>query len=150
MIWLPEEDGITHVNVYSRGATSLGRRLTNFAETPFVHPTDGPFQSVEGYWYWLKTGQMHDDLRQVSGWYAKKLGRKKPLVPCPPFDGKIKVAIRAKLIAHPDILRDLIDNELPLTHYYVYHESVINAGYEWINEYYMQVRESCIVRGYRP
>lgn len=30
----PLEDGITHINVYSKGATELGRLLTNFAHTP--------------------------------------------------------------------------------------------------------------------
>jgi hypothetical protein len=49
----PSEDGVTHINVYSRGNTELGRLLSNFAHTPFSHPEFGEFASVEGFWYWL-------------------------------------------------------------------------------------------------
>ena len=48
--FLPAEDGITHVNVYSRGLTTLGRWLSNFAHCP-IETEDGPFASIEGYWY---------------------------------------------------------------------------------------------------
>jgi hypothetical protein len=43
----PSEDGVTHINVYSRGNTELGRLLSNFAHTPFSHPEFGEFASVE-------------------------------------------------------------------------------------------------------
>lgn len=150
MIYLPEKDGVTHINVYSKGRTELGRLLSNFADTPFKHPEFGWFRTVEGFWYWLKTGKTHEDLRNMVGWEAKMLGRKWPAVEIEHFDTKIKTAIRCKLIQHPDILCGLIDNELPLTHYYVRGSRVVPAGYEWINEYYMEVRESCILRDYRP
>jgi len=32
----PEEDGITHINIYSKGKTDLGRMLSNFAKLPFI------------------------------------------------------------------------------------------------------------------
>lgn len=46
----PKNDGIDHINVYSGGATELGRLLTNFAHTPFENEY-GKFESVEGFWY---------------------------------------------------------------------------------------------------
>lgn len=150
MIFLPEKDGITHINVYSKGRTELGRLLSNFADTPFRHPVHGWFRTVEGFWYWLKTGMIYEQLRDMEGWEAKMLGRKWAVVETDNFDTKIKTAIRCKLIQHPAILCALIDNELPLAHYYVVRGQVKQAGYEWINEYYMEVRESCLIRGYRP
>lgn len=150
MIYYPERDGVDHVNVYSKGRTELGQLLTNFADTPFRHPEHGWFRTVEGFWYWLKTGMQYDQLRDVSGWEAKMLGRKWPSIEVEHFDEKIKTAIRAKLIQHPNILSMLIDNELPLAHYYVIQGRIKQAGYEWINEYYTQVRNSCIQRNYRP
>lgn len=150
MIYVPERDGIDHINVYSKGRTELGRLLTNFAYTPFEHPVHSWFCTVEGYWYWLKTGMQYEQLRDVYGWQAKELGRKWPAVEVEHFDTKIKAAIRCKLIQHPKILCMLLDNELPLAHYYVHGSRVKQAGYEWINEYYMEVRESCLIRGYRP
>jgi hypothetical protein len=149
-IYYPERDGVDHINVYSKGATELGRLLSNFADTPFEHPEHGWFRTVEGFWYWLKTGMIHNELREVYGWQAKELGRKWPVVETDNFDENIKVALRCKLIQHPEILCMLIDNELPLTHYYVVRGSVKHAGYEWINEYFMEVRQSCLEKGYRP
>lgn len=40
-------DGIDHINIYSKGKTTLGRMLSNFACTPFTHPEDGKFASIE-------------------------------------------------------------------------------------------------------
>lgn len=150
MIYYPEKDGVNHINVYSRGKTELGRLLTNFAETPFKHPEHGWFRTVEGFWYWLKTGKQYDQLRDVLGWEAKMLGKKWPSVETENFDNQIKAALRAKLIQHPHILRMLIDNELPLAHYYVMQGSVKQAGHEWINEYFTEVRNACLQKGYRP
>ena len=59
MIINPDNDGIDHINTYSKGKTELGKLLTNFAHTPFVHPKYGEFQSVEGFWYFKKTGYSH-------------------------------------------------------------------------------------------
>ena len=42
----PKLDGIEHINIYSKGKTELGRLLTNFAQTPFIHPEYGRFESV--------------------------------------------------------------------------------------------------------
>lgn len=150
MIYYPEKDGVNHVNVYSKGKTELGQLLTNFADTPFKHPVYGWFRTVEGFWYWLKTGQQYEELRNLLGWEAKMMGRKWPSVEVEHFDTKMKTAIRAKLIQHPHILRMLIDNDLPLTHYYVVRGSIKQSGYEWINEYYMEVKSACLQKGYRP
>lgn len=150
MIYYPERDGVDHINVYSKGKTELGRLLTNFADTPFKHPEHGQFRTVEGFWYWLKTGMVHDDLRTMLGWEAKMLGKLLPVVEAPHFEVRIKTAIRAKLIQNPHILRMLLDNELPLAHYYVMRGNIKQAGYGWINEYYMEVRNACLVKHYRP
>jgi len=47
------DDGLSHINIYSKGMTELGRLLSNFANTPVNTPQDGKFTSIEGYWYWL-------------------------------------------------------------------------------------------------
>jgi len=41
-------DGVTHINIYSKGKTSLDRALSNFAHTP-IETVDGKFASIEGY-----------------------------------------------------------------------------------------------------
>lgn len=146
----PLEDGVTHVNVYSRGKTALGRWLSNFTLAPFTHPKYGYFASVEGFWYWLSTGKKHDCLRDMFGWEAKSMGKTFESIPCDNFEQIIKTAIRAKLIANPIMLRKLIDCPLPLEHYYVYGNKPVDAGYKWITDYITEIRSSCVARGYYP
>lgn len=151
-IWKPEDDGITHINVYSKGKTELGRWLTNFATSPFEHPVHGPFVSMEGFWFWLRTGKEYDTFRTLGGWLAKELGKVTTKVEMDQetFQLEIKRAIRYKLLAHPEMLNKLLDSSLPLAHYYVYGDKVVHAGYEWITEYYEEVRSACHLTNWRP
>lgn len=145
----PEKDGIDHINIYSKGKTELGRFLTNFAHTPFEHPIDGKFESIEGYWYWLTC--QNDALRKVYGFQAKKLGRDlggKDWVEDPMFEYKIKTAILAKLDANPDIVLDLIDSDLPFKHYYVFGGKVVEPKEgKWILEFFERLRSEVTPRG---
>lgn len=151
-MWKPEEDGITHINIYSKGATDLGRWLTNFAHVPFTHPTYGEFNSIEALWYYASTGFQHEELRSLSGFKAKEEGKKYSKVDIDPseFASIIKMGIRAKLIGNPKMLGALIDTHLPLAHYYVYGGKPVHAGYEWIILYIEDIRDSCHKRGYHP
>lgn len=113
------QDGITHINAYSRGRTELGVMLSNFEHSPFIHDQDGPFDSVEGYWYWLITGD--ESLRFTHGAEAKKLGQKltehKKVYP-DDFKERIIVALRCKFEENEKIKALLIDSTLPIIHYY--------------------------------
>jgi hypothetical protein len=121
----PAQDGITHINVYSKGATSLGRFLSNFADAPAETP-DGLFRTIEGYWYWLGCGD--DRLRTTRGWESKQLGR---ALRAPDwqhsdeFKLKICAAITTKLETYPDMYDELVGNCLPLRHYYTYKDKVV-------------------------
>lgn len=117
----PERDGIDHINIYSRGATWLGREASNFSRCRMVVPDHGTFNSIEGYWYWLLTG--YDHLRALTGHDAKKIGRetlkRNPGVRPDDFESRIKTAIREKVRQNLDLSRALADSTLPFTHYYV-------------------------------
>lgn len=121
MILDPEADGITHINVYSKGKTEAGRFMSNFAYTPFHHPKYGYFASVEALWYWLSC--KNDALRPLHGFAAKKLGRElraPDWVEDFNFKHDIKTGILAKLEANPEGAK-LVSNTkltLPLVHYY--------------------------------
>lgn len=118
---VPSKDGINHINVYSKGETKLGRQLSNFAFSPFNHPEDGQFNSVEGYWYWL--GCKQDRLRKVWGYAAKRLGREYGAPDWQSdaeFKRKIRLAIRSKIAQNPALKKQLQASSLPLTHYYYY------------------------------
>lgn len=120
----PFDDGITHINVYSNGNTSLGKKLSNFYKAPFTHPQYGHFESVEGFYYWIKSGRQFDELKCLSGISAKNEGKKK----CSDKDilseqdiVDIKEAIRCKLRCNKEILKEMISTNLPFVHYYCWY-----------------------------
>lgn len=114
----PQDDGKTHINIYSKGRTPLGRMLSNFAHYP-IETEDGKFNTIEGYWFWLGCGD--ESLRELSGPEAKARGSK--LRPEDwkrdgDFELKIKKAVAIKIEAYPEIRQALIKSSLPFTHYY--------------------------------
>lgn len=139
--YLPEEDGITHINVYSQGRTELGRLLSNFAHTPFDMEPEGHFECVESYWYWLLTGA--EECRSLVGYRAKKVGLEL-------LRGKAETvsreqllkAYKAKLTAHPRIQRMLNENNLPFAHYYVYGgKTVTPRQWLWTAELWNELKK---------
>ena len=137
----PEDDGITHINVYSKAQTELGRWMSNFAHTPFTINDHGTFASVEGYWYWL--GCRDDQLRTCYGFQAKKLGRELPRtvhLPDAEFQHHIALALEIKAKAEPRMLAMLKKSTLPFAHYYVFANGVKDAGYKWILEIWDAIR----------
>lgn len=114
------DDGITHINIYSKGRTELGRLLSNFAHTPFKNEAIGSFQSIEGFWYWLSTGRKHDELRELYGSAAKEFGRKLDKVYVDDFIANVENAIRLKIEQNERVCKLLKQSTLPFEHYYWY------------------------------
>lgn len=154
IVYRPEDDGITHINVWSKAKTELGRLLSNFANTPFDHPKYGYFASVEAFWYWLSAGKQNNQIRSLYGYQAKKVGRllrdeikeKGQWENLPNFEAEIKKAILCKIEQNPKLAEALKNSILPLTHYYVWgdppnYRLTIPTEYNWIHGYISLVRE---------
>lgn len=92
---VPATDGINHINIYSKGVTSVGRVLSNFYTPAEPYETNyGLFASLEGYYHWLRVADYHcvykgesmdtleikypelKRLRTATGDEAIRLGRK--------------------------------------------------------------------------
>lgn len=145
MNYLPINEGIDHINIYSKSKLELGRQLSNFHFARFKHTQDGEFFSVEGYWYWLKTGCKHEAFRVLSGITAKTEGKRLPRVECPDFNERILEAIRCKLRQNKDILNNLTNSTLPLTHYYYFGDindpKIVRLDqYQWIVDEIVRIR----------
>ena len=136
-----ENDGIDHINVYSKGKTELGRLMSNFANTPFSLPEDGIFQSIEGYWYWLLTdSDDKDELRYLHGFAAKSKGQKlinSAIKKDEIFQDKIHKAILAKIEQNEKIKNLLESSMLPFDHYYVYGDKIVRKN----NDFFLKVLE---------
>lgn len=152
--YLPEEDGKTHINVYSKGKTELGRLLSNFGHTPFDHPEYGHFSSIEGFWYWLSTGKKTEDLRFLFGYKAKQAGllirqqveKYGEFKEIDNFKAEIKKAMILKVEQNARLCQLLRNSSLPLTHYYVWgnednYRISYPRSYAWIHEYLIDIRD---------
>lgn len=156
LIFNPEEDGKTHINTYSKASTSLGRSLSNFARTPFIHPIDGYFESTEGYWYFLLTGREHDDLRTVSRHHAKRLGQEILRSGRGKYRSRFTEedkadfleALRCKFRQNRPLLNELVNSTLPLVHYQWYgsygkYKINYSYDYQWVLDEMERIREVC-------
>lgn len=151
----PDKDGITHINVYSKGKTELGRFLTNFAHTPFEHPEFGHFESMEAYWYWTLldiNGVNADQIRNTSGYKAKELGRKlrididRNIENGRLFKDRILDGIKCKLRSHREWWPSIKESTLPFTHYYYYGKNgdykIYNMSqYQWMLDEFDRIRK---------
>ena len=151
-MFLPKNEGIDHINVYTKSNQELGRLLTNLSDIPFTHPKYGYFKSVESFWYWYLTGCVHDELKQMGGFQAKKYGQtlrdarvdKEGLTDIQ--KEVILSAIRLKLKQNQNILKLLVHSDLPFTHYYYYGDienpKVVHLPqYSWIIDELERIRK---------
>ena len=146
------DDGITHINMYSKAKTKLGRMLSNFYEFP-IETEDGIFCSVEGYWYWLSIDESvkeREELRNLSGFQAKNRGIEilkstndnKNSRFDTEFEYKILKAIWYKFRRNKDLILPEYRG-LPIVHYYSYNGKIVDAThkYPWMIDGLTKMRD---------
>lgn len=156
----PIEDGVTHVNVYSKSRCLLGRLLSNFAHTPFE--INGlRFESVESWWYVTKMQNINADalfpiftvenieeVRTSIGKEAKKKFRalyKEDSKQFSPTPEEVKSVYLHKAKAHQELSKLLLENTLPFAHYYMMFDKKVNADeHLWTAELWNEVKEELI------
>lgn len=140
--FMPNTDGIDHINVYSKSRSVLGRLLSNFAHTP-ITLNDKKFECIEAWWYWTKmtklnqaalfpvfTDEQLDEMRSLLGKNAKDFFRKNYFEDSDnvrPTKEELMKAYKQKLIEHPEIKETLLNNNLPIAHYYIIFGKKIEA-----------------------
>jgi len=139
----PENDGIDHINVFSKSRSKLGRMLSNFAHTPFT--LDGnKFESVESWWYWTKMNNINKtvlfpifsdeqlgEIRSLIGKEAKLYFRELYKDDSSSFNAEpfeLKRTYLQKLEENPDVKKELMENKLPIDHYYMMFDKKISAA----------------------
>lgn len=127
MKYFPLDDGITHINIYTKGKTALGRMLSNLHNCEFEVPPYGRFNSLEGFWYFYLTGATDGRFKSLGGFEAKQFGRtlaqmridEEETGPVGEHREVILEAIRCKLRQNRPMLKLLAESTLPFAHYYV-------------------------------
>lgn len=150
----PDNDGILFINAASKGKTKLGKALSNFAHYPFNHPKHGHFESLEGYWAWLWSGQQHDELRSLYGYEAKQKGDELDKLN-PRTTGltseeveDILEGLRCKLRQNRDLLNMLVASTLPFIHFNWYgkngkYKIYLATDYQWFLDEIERIRFVC-------
>ena len=132
----PNLDGISHVNIYSQGKTQIGRMLSNFYHYKIL-TSDGYFNSVEGYWYWLGINDCKEKeiLRDLFGYQAKKKGNELKQHfgnrTEEDFENKILKAIWYKVKRHSNMFKNEIAI-LPFEHYYNFGGKIVDVKNKYI------------------
>jgi hypothetical protein len=118
--WDPKQDGVDHININPRGKTRLGELLADYTRTPFVHPALGPFNSMIGFWCFVKAIDPDDSLRVLWGKSASKRGQELENRRVERFREIIFEGNYYKIDQTPELKKLLIKNQLPLAMYYLF------------------------------
>lgn len=166
-MYTPKDEGITHINAYSKSNNLLGRMLSNICEVS-VKINDVTFRSLEGYWYYLLLDSIdntiHEDvnimnvLTSLTGFEVKGFIRSIKLDPSDlktidefkttkEFKDKICEAIKLKIEQNENLKQSFMNNKLPITHYYYYGnidncKILADDKYSWIPEYLNKLSDS--------
>ena len=142
---LNSQDGIDHINIYSKGKSTLGKRLTNMF--PFNFTFDGLiFKSVEHAWHYYKFIDYNPDVAtQIfetnSPYDALKIARANAtedtssVVLTNEFRSLIKEVIKQRIMEDESLIILLRNSWLPFEHYYVYGADKIqdqSDKYAWL------------------
>lgn len=148
-----KEDGISHINIYSKSLNELGYMLSNFYKYP-IKTYDGKFMSVEAYWYWLSINDNipeKEELRNLYGFSAKSRGEqilkfyKDSKKFDDNFENKILAAIWYKFKWNKQLIKPQYYN-LPFYHYYRYNDIIIDVTkkYQWMVDGITEMRDYLI------
>lgn len=113
-----KKDGETHIRISKDAATEMGRKLDPGMRRPFVHPTDGPFESFIGWWLWKCNGgsdvfrKLHQDNLMMTAMHDNNPSSKD-------WDDAVD-AIKASILTDKELASDLRNNKLPFYLYSVH------------------------------
>lgn len=118
-------DGVDHINISPQGKTRLGKLLAHFTESRFIHEYLGPFNCMEGYWYYVKSAVPDDRLRSLVGREAYEFGKTLPAVRRKHFQEIIMDGNYFKIDQNAELKELFTASTLPLTQYFNWGEHAI-------------------------
>lgn len=142
-------DGVDHINTCGRVNTALGKLLSHSERIKFIHPYFGPFESMEGFWYYMRSGGANgrgdDKLRYLSGRKAKDYGQMKPVIAYDYFQEDILAANYQKIVQNAELEKLFIDSTLPFDHYYLFGPNSVlirPRGSDWLCAGFEEIRKA--------
>lgn len=142
-----DNDGKDHINIlFHKAKTKLGHNLSHFTKLTFTHPYLGYFSSMEGFWFYIRSGRVAEPLRYMYGFAAKKNGRAYQQKWNDNFEEDIMAGNYQKIIQNPALLEEFVASELPFTHYYLFataaggETKVPARGEDWMSKGFEDLR----------
>lgn len=143
MIILPkvyEADGVDHIRLHVKAATSLGCRLNEFYTRKFSTPEFAEFDHLLGYSLFLRTGCIQSKFRHLPPLECLELYKKTTAVWNPTYKTQYNAGLLASLHTDPELTRMLLSSTLPLVVYKKTPNELDENQY--IPNYYMTLRET--------
>lgn len=153
MTIVPAKDGVDHINIYSKGKTSLGRALTNMFQFTFEY-NGCTFHSVEQAWHYFKFLDINPLVAQhilslENSYDCLKYARANSVpetvafVQTDAFRNRIKDVIITRLQADDALRVQLKNSVLPFKHYFVYGADAVrdqSDKYSWLIQIFEDLR----------
>lgn len=114
-----EREGVDHINIDIRSKVELGRMLSIASDGMFEHPEHGVFLSMNGFWHWMRSGMIHDDLKGLSAKEARHVGKDKPFIYHEDFTTNVVEALYYRTKQTVRIRREIVESTLPFDQYYI-------------------------------
>jgi hypothetical protein len=129
-----KEDGIDHINIYSKAGTELGKFLSNNTKTPFRHRIFGKFKCVDGFWWYITSVERDDYIRGLDGYQLQNFKRKLTLRNVKNFKAMVIDTIWQKIKQHQSYAKLLKESDLPLDCYSINDYGVLHRPtyYRWL------------------
>ena len=115
----PNNDGITHINVFNTAATNLGRRLA-LGNSYFVHPKLGSFNCLDAFSLLLNSKQPNDRFRYITFREARGIINKiRNHRKCAGYVGMMKDGYRHFILNNPELYKEFVESTLPFDSYQI-------------------------------
>lgn len=117
-----ESEGISHINMRNTSNSQVGQLLAMEAPNRFNHPVFGSFDSLEAFWFYIRSGCQESGVRFRDDGYGRRLFSSKTKVTekISNFQDIIGEGLWHMLNQMPnDKLKLVLDNKLPLDIYHV-------------------------------
>jgi len=140
------KDGTDHINIWEFADTDLGRVLSSFTCMPFKHSVYGKFDSVEGFWYYIKSVTKDDNLRHLSGFNARAFGKTLESIRVDDFRRVIADAHWQKIKAYKPLLLEISQLPVPFDCYYYenkdHHVRIRTSNAAWLIPAFEEIRKA--------
>ncbi len=113
------KDGVDHINISQNATTDLGLSLNPEIAIDFLHPVFGEFNSLTGFWYYIKSKERDNKCRKLIGKALRVFTDTLTLDEVKNFRAIILEAMWIKINQHDAIKEEVINSTLPFDCYFI-------------------------------